>query len=396
MAARYRARYLRPVTGTETVALFNTNFLPYSQTFVYEEIRQHARYGVEVFCRRRELADRFPFAPMHVGGPLYGVTCRSPAFDARFRAAHFALVHAHFGLGAVYARPFARRHRLPLVVTFHGYDVPLLSSPRRWLPHNWRYAVMGPRVLRDMTLGLCASSELQRMLETLGVPGERLRVHRLGIDLTRFTPGERREDLFEAVMIGRFVEKKGFEYGLAAFAEVAREEPALHLTLVGDGERGPALRRLAASLGVAERVTFAGPLPPERVAALLATSHLLLAPSVVDRAGNRESGLIVVKEASACGTVPIGTRHGGIPECVDDGETGFLVPERDSAAMADRLRLLVRNPALRDRLGATARVKMLREYDNRDRVRALEEYYDEARAWYAAAHPDPAAALVGK
>lgn len=366
------------------VALFNTNFLPYSQTFVYEEIRQHTRYAVEVFCRRRQLAERFPFEPVHVGGPLYGLTRHSAAFDARFRAAPFAVVHAHFGLGAVYARPFAKRHGLPLVVTFHGYDVPLLSSPRRWLPQHLRYAIHGPRVLHDMTLGLCASTELQTMLLALGVPAGKLRVHRLGIDLQQFVPGERREDRCEVVMIGRFVEKKGFEFGLAAFAEVAREAPALHLTIVGDGERGPALRRLAATLGVADRVAFPGPLPPDRIAALLATSHVLLAPSVVDREGNRESGVIVVKEASASGAVPIGTLHGGIPEIIDDGVTGYLVPERDRAALADRLRLLVRDPALRDRLAGNAREKMRREYDNVARVAALEEWYDEARARHAA------------
>jgi colanic acid/amylovoran biosynthesis glycosyltransferase len=367
-----------------TVALFNTNFLPYSQTFVYEEIRHHTRYAVEVFCRRRLLAERFPFDPVHVGGPLYGVTCASAAFDARFTAVQFALVHAHFGLGAVYARPFARRHRLPLVVTFHGYDVPLLSSPRRWLPQHLRYAIMGPRVLAEMTLGLCASEELRTMLLALGVPGDRLRLHRLGIDLTRFHPGERSSTECRVIMLGRFVEKKGFAYGLRAFADVAHGEPALALTLVGDGPEGPRLRRLAADLGVAARVEFTGPLAPERVAERLRASHVLLAPSVVDRQGNRESGLIVVKEASACATVPIGTRHGGIPEIIEDGETGYLVAERDVTALADRLRRLVRDPALRARLGTAGRAKMQRDYDNPARVRALEELYDEARARYAA------------
>lgn len=361
------------------VALFSTNFLAYSQTFIYEEIRHHDRYTVEVFCRRRLLAERFPFTPVHVAGPLYGVTCRDAGFDARFRAAGFALVHAHFGLGAVYARPFARRHRLPLVVTFHGYDVPLLSSPTRWLPQHLRYAVMGPRVLADMTLGLCASVELRDMLVALGVPSERLRVHRLGIDLARFRPGTRAGDEFRVVMVGRFVEKKGFEYGIRGFAAVAREEPRLRLTVIGEGERGRALRRLAASEGVQDRVEFTGPLAPAEVAARLATSDVLLAPSVVDREGNRESGLIVVKEASACGTVPIGTRHGGIPEIIDDGVTGYLVPERDAGALAGRLRSLVGDAALCDRLGHAARAKMLREYDNAERVRALESLYDEAR-----------------
>lgn len=369
---------------TPTVALFNTNFLPYSQTFVYEEIRCHERYAVEVFCRRRLLAERFAFEPVHVGGPWYGLTCRAAAFDARFEEADFALVHAHFGLGAVYARPFARRHGRPLVVTFHGYDVPLLGSPRRWLPQHLRYAILGPRVLEDMTLGLCASEELRAMLLALGVPADRLRVHRLGVDLTRFRPGERPAGEFRVIMLGRFVEKKGFEYGLRAFAEVAREEPVISLSLVGDGPEDGRLRRLAAELGVAARVAFTGPLDPERVAELLRSSQVLLAPSVVDRHGNRESGLIVVKEASACATVPIGSRHGGIPEIIDDGVTGYLVAERDVASIADRMRRLVREPALRERLGAAAREKMRREYDNTARVRALEDLYDEAGARHAA------------
>lgn len=360
------------------VALFTTNFLPYSQTFVYEELRHHQRYAVEVFCRHRLLADRFPYAPVHVGGPGYGLTTRSPAFDARFRARKFDLVHAHFGLGAVYARPFARRHRLPLVVTFHGYDVPLLSSPRRWLPQHLRYAIRGPQVLRQMALGLCASTELYTMLQALGVPAERLRVHRLGIDVETFTPGAR-SGRFTVVMIGRFVEKKGFAYGIEAFAAAAQVHTDMRLTVVGDGELEPQLRALARARGVADRVTFTGPLPPERVAALLATSQVLLAPSVVDREGNRESGLMVVKEASAGGTVPIGTRHGGIPEIIDDGVTGFLVPERDAAALGDRLQRLARDPVLRQQLASAGREKMLREYDNRARVAALELLYDEVR-----------------
>jgi len=266
------------------------------------------------------------------------------------------------------------------VVTFHGYDVPILSSPRRWLPEHLRYALLGPGVLRQMTLGLCASTELMQLLIAQGVPADRLRVHRLGIDVEVFRPGARAPEPADVLMIGRFIEKKGFEYGLRAFARAAREVPRLRLTLVGEGEREPGLRAMVRKEGLGSRVTFTGPLPPERVAAMLGTSHVLLAPSVVEAAtGNRESGLIVVKEASAAGAVPIGTRHGGIPEIIDDGVTGYLVPERDVDALTDRLLRVVRDPSHCGRLGQAAREKMIREYDNRIRVRALESLYDEAR-----------------
>ena len=223
------------------------------------------------------------------------------------------------------------------------------------------------------------------MLVSLGVPEHKLRIHRLGIDLEVFQKGARSPDSLQVIMVGNFVPKKGFDYGLRAFARVAAVEPRARLTIVGQGRLEGALRALARSLDIAERVTFTGPLPPAQVAALLGQSDVLLAPSIVDRRGHRESGLIVVKEASASQCVPIGTLHGGIPEIIDDEQTGYLVPERDVAQLADRLAQLLADPGLRDRLGRAARAKMEREYDNRACVARLEGHYDDAIALHRAA-----------
>jgi glycosyltransferase involved in cell wall biosynthesis len=360
------------------VALFNTQFLPYSQTFVYEELRQHQRYAVEVFARKRVLPERFPYEPVHVGGPLYGTLRRSSAFDRRFAARSFSLVHGHFGTGSVYALRWAERFGLPLVVTFHGHDVTRLLSYERYLPENWRYTALSARLFARMTLGLCASSELRELLIGLGAPESKLRVHRLGIDVDAFRRGARDASRVRVAMIGRFVNKKGFEYGLRAFAHAAASRPALELYLVGDGEREGALRELTRTLGIAERVTFTGALPSRDVARLLGETDVLLAPSVVDARKDRESGLIVVKEGSASEAVPIGTLHGGIPEIIDSGTTGYLVPERDVAALAQCLATLADDARLRSLMGSAARAKMVREYDNRRCVARLEEYYDEA------------------
>lgn len=361
------------------VALFSTHFLEYSQTFVYDEITKHERYQVDVFCKKRLNTDRFPFDRVHVGGPLYGVTLRDAGFSRLIESGKFALVHAHFGPGGVYARRFAARHRLPLVVTFHGYDVPVLRSNARYKPEFFRYAMLGPDVLRKMTLGLCASEELLEMLAEMGVNRDRLRLHHIGVDTTRFSADPRHPDgRLEVVMIGRFVEKKGFEYGIRAFARAARGKPA-RLTLIGGGELEGRLRSVVRELGIEDQVEFAGILEPARVAERLRGADVALAPSVVAEAGNRESGLLSVKEASASSVVPIGSRHGGIPEIIDDGVTGFLVSERDVEALSDRLIRLF-EPDLRARMGRAARAKMVREYDNVSRVRALEAYYDEAIA----------------
>jgi len=372
------------------VAVFNTQFLPYSQTFVYEELRQHQRYAAEVFARRRLLAERFPYPDVHVAGRLYGVTRTSARFDRRFASAGFALVHAHFGTGAVYALRWAERFALPLVVSFHGHDVTRLCSHERFYPTNWRYSLLSRRLFSRMTLGLCASAELRDLLVGLGVDPGKLREHRLGVDLSAFGKTEREIDRVHVAMIGRLVPKKGFEIGLRAFADAARTQPHVRLAIAGDGPLERRLRELSARLGLGARVTFAGALSARDVAALLARSDILLAPSVIDARGDRDSGLIVVKEASASEVVPIGSVHGGIPDIIDDGVTGFLVPEGDVYALAERLRGLIADAALRARMGAAARAKMEREYDNRQCVERLEGFYDDALALFARDHrPQP-------
>jgi colanic acid/amylovoran biosynthesis glycosyltransferase len=214
------------------------------------------------------------------------------------------------------------------------------------------------------------------MLMDLGVEKERLRVHRLGIDLERFHVGSGAARA-RVMMVGRLVEKKGFEYGLRAFAHALSLGVSADLCIVGDGPRRAALARLARRLGVERRVELVGSRSNEQVAEMLGTTRVLLAPSVVAADGNRESGLIVVKEASAAGAVSIGTRHGGIPESIEDCVTGFLVPERDWMGMGERLAQLLCDEALRARMASAARDKMEREFDNRVQVATLEDIYDE-------------------
>jgi glycosyltransferase involved in cell wall biosynthesis len=366
-----------PTESPRRVALFCTNFLPDSQVFIYEQLRQYRRWQADVFAWRRFNLDRFAFPRVHRAEPTYVIRGRSRRFAHVFAEQQFGVVHAHFGPAGAYARAYAAQARLPLLVTFHGYDVPLLSSWRRFLPLHLPYALGGPAMLRQMRFGICASTELRELLLELGVDEARLRVHRLGIDLDRFAFVPARAEP-EVLMVGRLVEKKGFEYGLESFARVRSRGIAARLTVVGDGGRRAALERQARALGVGGDVTFVGSQTNEAVSGHMARARVLLAPSVVARDGNRESGLIVVKEASAAGTVPISTRHGGIPDSIDDGQTGYLVEERDVERMAQRLEQLLLDEPLRARLAGAGRAKMEREFDNRTLVAGLERIYDEA------------------
>lgn len=358
-------------------AVFNTNFLPYSQTFVYEQLVNHVRYQAEVFCWRTENLDWFRYAKVHRANAAYGATRISPAFYRRFREKRFDIVHGHFATGAVYALPYVQSFKLPLVVTFHGYDVPLLWNTRRFHPHFWPFLLHGKRVLETMTLGLCASNDLKELLLSYDVPEDKLRIHRLGIDLQRFqqkTGGSAKP--LRVCVIGRFHEQKGIEYAIRAFAPHASDD--VRLDIIGDGLLADDFHALVDRLGIGRFVSFLGVLHPDKVSKHLRTCDVLLAPSVVTRIGERESGLIVAKEAAACGLPVVATVHGGLPEIIDEGVTGFLVQERDVGALSDRLGTLLADEGLRQRMGEAARAKMEREYDVRERVSELEDLYDEA------------------
>lgn len=376
-----------PPTGR--VAMFAKRFLPYSQTFIYDEIQAHERYTVDVFAKERINEDRFPYDRVTIpsvlgsdwlGARVYENVGYWPSFDRQIGRESYDLVHAHFGTQAVYALPYVKRHDLPFAVTFHGIDVGDLFGPRRYLPRQWRYWALSGPIFETADLLLADSIELAELLVELGAPKEKLQVHRLGVDLSKFQRAEEERDVPRITMVGRFTEKKGFRYALRACARVLGSGVKGEVVLLGDGELEPQFRRIVREGGIEDRVDFRGAVPHEEVAEVLARTDVMMCPSVVTRTHDRDSGIVVAKEGSACEVPVIGTYHGGIPSIIDDGETGFLVPERNVDALEDALHTLLTDTDLRRRFGRAAREKMERDFSMDDQVRALEGYYDRIRA----------------
>lgn len=369
----------------DTAAVFSTRFVPWSQTFVYDEVRSHERYRVEVFCKERLNADVFPFDAVHQpprwAGPLYQNLAYWPSFDRLLGSGKYALIHAHFGTAAVYALPYVRKHKLPLVVTFHGNDVSALVGSQRRRVDRWRYVAASSRLFRMADLMLCDSEELRAFVTDLSGRPDAVRHAPLGIDLDRFRPLEIRPDreVPEVVLVGRFVEKKGHRYALRAFKQVIASGRRATLTFIGSGELESWCRAWVRDNGLDNAVEFAGILTPEETARRVASADIALVPSVVAPNFDREGGPLTAREASACAVPVVGTWHGGLPESIDDGVTGFLVPERNVGALADRLMTLLDDEGLRRQFGAAARRKMENEYDLNARVRILEQHYDSIR-----------------
>ena len=186
-----------------------------------------------------------------------------------------------------------------------------------------------------------------------------------GLELSRFpAPPERPArdgsnpaDPVRFVTVGRAVAKKGFDDLLAALAELP---PGLNwrLTHIGGGEKLAALKQQALSLGLSERIDWAGPKAQGEVIAALREADLFVLPSKQAGDGDRDGLPNVVMEAASQALPIVATDFAGIPEFVRDGVEGLLVPPGDVAALAERLAELAADPARRAELGAAAHQRL--------------------------------------
>ena len=184
-----------------------------------------------------------------------------------------------------------------------------------------------------------------------------------GLDFARFpAPPERpaRDGTGEPVRllsVCRAVEKKGLDDILKALGKLPRDL-AWTFTHIGGGPQLPKLKALADRLGIAERMIWAGAKPRDQVIAAYAAADLFVLACRITKSGDRDGLPNVLMESAALGVPAVSTRVSAVPEIVDDGETGLLVPERDPAALAEAMAALIRDPARRQALGAEAAVRV--------------------------------------
>jgi len=181
-----------------------------------------------------------------------------------------------------------------------------------------------------------------------------------GVDTIRFAPRPFPDDPFTVLAVGRLVEKKGFDVLLAALARL--EVPA-RLRLIGEGPMRPQLTAMIHDLGLRAQVELRGPDTHDGLPEEFAAAHVLAVPSVIDRTGDRDGLPNVVLEAMACGRPVVGTDVGAIPAAVIDGETGYVVPERDPDALANRLQKLALDRPLVLGMGEAARASIVERYE---------------------------------
>jgi len=371
------------------IACYCATFLKPEMLHIYRQITGLKRCAPVVIAQKRENAERYPFEPVHlVPKPRTHVLRRfwfrrlrdqpwqisdaelsellSVLSETRAR-----LLHIYFGHIAVHLLPLIRAWKNPSIVSFHGADVMVdMNKPA------YREATL--QMLDAVTLVLVRSESLRHAVVDLGCDPQKVEIQRTGIPLEEFPFRDRalpKNGEWRFVQAGRLIEKKGLPVTLRAFEVFVRQYLNATLTIAGEGPLLRELESLARELKIAERVSFTGFLSQQQLREIYYRSHIFLHPSQTGRDGNQEGIPNSMLEAMATGLPVFATEHGGIPEAIEHGVSGVLVPERDEFALVETLLEAVRDPRFLSGIAQTGADAVRKKFDLQQQAQRLDEIY---------------------
>lgn len=292
----------------------------------------------------------------------------SPFLDKK----SYDIIHCHFGtignLGVLLKELGAIEGKV--VTTFHGFDMSIYIR---------KHGCDVYETLFDKgALFLPISKNWSEKLVKMGFDEQKIVVHRMGIDINKFqfVKREKRSSI-QLLTIARFVEKKGIEYGIRAVAWVLKKQPNIEYKIAGDGPLRSHLEHLIEELGVRSNVKLLGWQSQDEIRRLMQESDIIIAPSVASTEGDQEGIPVTLMEALATGLPVIATKHSGIPELVQEGKSGFLVPERDVDALIEKLEYLIEHSEIWQEMGSAGRRYVEENYDIRKLNDRLVEIYQK-------------------
>ena len=247
---------------------------------------------------------------------------------------HADVFIAHFGPAGVTAAKLRELGviRGKIATIFHGIDI----SSREVLNH---YTPEYQQLFRRGDLMLPISDLWAGRLQKMGCPREKIAVSRMGVDMTRFSPRPVKAPAtpLEIISVARLTEKKGLHVAIEACRQLKELGVAFRYRILGIGPWERRLRTLIEQYQLEDVVEMPGFKPSHEVKAMLDDADVFLLPSVTGADGDMEGIPVALMEAMAVGIPVVSTLHSGIPELVEADKSGWLVPENDARALAQRL-----------------------------------------------------------
>jgi colanic acid/amylovoran biosynthesis glycosyltransferase len=377
------------MTRSPVVACYCATFLKPEMLHIYRQITALKRVSPVVIARKRENAARFPFDKIDIVAkpalhflrrfwfrqvrdkPWQITPGESRALTNVLEKRNADLLHIYFGQIAVHLLPLIRAWEKPSIVSFHGADVIVeMNKPA--------YREATRQMLAAVKFVLVRSESLQRAVVDLGCDARKIEVQHTGIPLDEFPFRERslrQNGEWRFVQAGRLIEKKGLPVTLRAFASFLKRYPKATLTIAGDGPLLGQLQDLARELKIDNRVSFAGFVSQAQLRDVYYGSHIFLHPSETGPDGNQEGIPNSMLEAMASGLPVFATQHGGIPEAIESGVSGVLVPEHDDSELARALLNAAQDPGFLSRIARSGTEVVRKNFDLAAQVRRLEDVY---------------------
>ena len=247
---------------------------------------------------------------------------------------HADVFIAHFGPAGVTAAKLRELGviRGKIATIFHGIDI----SSRDVLNH---YTPEYQQLFRRGDLMLPISDLWAGRLQKMGCPREKIAVSRMGVDMTRFSPRPVKAPAtpLEIISVARLTEKKGLHVAIEACRQLKEQGVAFRYRILGIGPWERRLRTLIEQYQLEDVIEMPGFKPSHEVKAMLDDADVFLLPSVTGADGDMEGIPVALMEAMAVGIPVVSTLHSGIPELVEADKSGWLVPENDARALAQRL-----------------------------------------------------------
>lgn len=281
------------------------------------------------------------------------------------------VIHAesHLFLPSIQALRMAKKSKIPYVVTIHGVSAnrgTVLNLAQKTYIHTVS------NFFRNVNRIVCLTKNDQAEIIKYGFPDDKIRLIPNAVDVERFKPIGNREDNL-VVWVGRFVPEKGLEFLIEAARIVSKNFPDAKFLLIGYGPLKMKIVRLALHYGLlGTYVNFRGNLSRDEIAQVMGKASIFVFPSL------KEGMPVSVLEAIACEVPVVGFNISGVSDIIEDGKSGFLVPLRNVAALAQAIMNLLGNKKLRRTLGHNARQSAIQKYRWSIVLQALTNVYLEA------------------
>jgi len=370
---------------SKKIAVFSNHLFSYSETFIMSQGEGLNKYepiyigsdlikdGINPPVDRMILINDGMFG--QIKDKLFKIGLPLPGLIKKLKKYNFKLIHAHFGPNGYSSLPLSEKMNIPLIVTFHGFD--LIDKPTR--EKNGRLHMNYFRhfdlLSEKSCLFIAVSDFIRNKLIKLGVDDRKVIRCYIGIDVDKFCPDTRVKKKNIILCVGRMSKYKGQEYLIRAMEILKIKYPNYELVFVGDGEEKHKLETLARIKKL--NVRFTGKQSPRQVIDWMRQAKVYVQPSVRLDNGQEEALGLTIAEAQSVGVPAIVFKSGGMVEAINPNRSGFAIEPENIEELSEAIDKLISDDVLWNEFSKNAREFVLTDHNLHKQCKELEAIYDE-------------------